>query len=194
MTTLTVGNGINSIEENVFKNCDALSSVYIKDLSAWCNINFKGVSSDYSDIPYSTPLHKGAKLYLNNNELTELVIPDDVKIIGGCAFYGCPSITSVTIGDGVTEIGWYAFRKCPSLTSATIGNNITVVERGAFADCTSLNKVSFGESVKKLRRLLLGMLPLRSAIVIIPLRQAFYTLNRDGLLYQLMNIVLSIMQ
>lgn len=153
MTTLTVGNGINSIEENVFKNCDALSSVYIKDLSAWCNINFKGVSSDYSDIPYSTPLHKGAKLYLNNNELTELVIPDDVKIIGGCAFYGCPSITSVTIGDGVTEIGWYAFRKCPSLTSATIGNNITVVERGAFADCTSLNKVSFGESVKKIEEI-----------------------------------------
>ena len=153
MTTLTVGNGINSIEENVFENCDALSSVYIKDLSAWCNIEFGGISNVHSDIPYSTPLHKGAKLYLNNNELTDLVIPDDVKIIGGCAFYGCPSITSVTIGDGVTEIGWYAFRKCSSLTSATIGNNITVVERGAFADCTSLNKVSFGVSVKKIEEI-----------------------------------------
>ena len=145
MTTLTVGNGINSIEEDVFKNCDALSSVYIKDLSAWCNIDFNGV--------FSTPLHKGAKLYLNNNELTELVIPDDVKKIGGCAFYGCSSITSVTIGDGVTEIGGYAFCKCSSLTSATIGNNITVVKHGTFADCTSLNKVSFGESVKKIEEI-----------------------------------------
>ena len=138
LRSLTIGSGVTTIKDCVFSGCDALSSVYINDLSAWCNISF------------STPLFNNAKLYLNNNELIELVIPNDITRINSFAFYGCLSITSVTIGDGVTEIDSYAFQKCSSLTSATIGNNVTVVECGAFADCTSLNKVSFGESVKNI--------------------------------------------
>jgi hypothetical protein len=80
----------------------------------------------------------GAKLYLNNQELTELVIPEGIAEIKNYAFYDCSSLTSVSIGNGVTSISDSAFRNCSSLTSVSIGNGVTSIGYEAFEYCSSL--------------------------------------------------------
>ena len=108
LTSINIPADVTSIGQEAFYYCSRLSSVYITDLSAWCDIKF----NDYC----SNPLYRGTQLYLNNEELTELVIPADIKRIKDYAFYGCKSITKVTMGEGVTSVGVQSFRECSSLT------------------------------------------------------------------------------
>ena len=107
LTSVTLGTGVTSIDHRAFEGCTSLKSVHITDLSAWCNIAFYDSSSN--------PLYHGKNLYLNNQELTELVIPEGIKEIKPYLFFNCSSLTSVTIGAGVTSIGKEAFRYCSSL-------------------------------------------------------------------------------
>ena len=108
LSSVTMGTGVVSIGAYAFNGCSLVESVYIKDLSAWCKIAFQG--------QYSTPFNYGVKLYLNNEELTELVIPEDITAIKAYAFYYCASIKKVTIGKNVTSIGAKSFGMCHSLT------------------------------------------------------------------------------
>ena len=136
LTSVTIGNSVTSIGYGAFVYCHSLTSVHITDVAAWCNISF----GDY-------PLSDGADLYLNNELVTELTIPDSVTTIGGAAFYGCNSLTSVTIPDSVTTIGESAFCDCRSLTSVTIPDSVTTIGGSAFEYCNSLTSVTIGDSV-----------------------------------------------
>ena len=144
ITSVTIGNSVTSIGKKAFNNCDALSSVYISDLSAWCRIDFFDSCSN--------PLYKGAKLYLNNNEVTDLVIPDDITEIKKYAFYDCQSLTSVTIGNSVTSIGVETFYNCDAITSVTIGNSIPSIGDYAFYSCSSLTSVTIGKGVTSISK------------------------------------------
>lgn len=83
---------------NIFNGCTNLSSVNISDISAWCKIDFN-----------SHPLGLAHHLYLNGEEVKELVIPNDVTNIPYAAFYGCHGLTSVTIPNNVEDVGYWAF-------------------------------------------------------------------------------------
>ena len=133
LKSISWGNGIKTVEGTAFTGCTTLTSVYVTDLSAWCNIMF------YTDT--SNPLYNGAKLYLDNNELTELVIPVAIKKIKDFAFVGCTSIRSVSIGNDVTSIGDSAFQGCSALTSITVGAKVTLISWEAFFECSSLSKI-----------------------------------------------------
>ena len=89
-------------------------------------------------------------LDLNFNEVTNLVISDDMRVVGPDAFGDCDSLISVTIPDNIKVIGDEAFGSCNSLTSATIGNGVTKIERYAFNYCTSLTNVTIGNSVSEI--------------------------------------------
>ena len=115
LTSVTIGNGVTSININAFQNCDKLEAVYISDMAAWCGISFGGDNSSGN----SNPLNYAHHLYLNDEEIKDLVIPDGVTSINKYAFYKCSGLTSVTIPDGVTSIGEYAFYDCSNLNSVT---------------------------------------------------------------------------
>lgn len=129
LTSITIGKGVTSIGQGAFSDCTKLNIVYISDIAAWCNISFE-----------STPLFYAEHLYLNNSEITSLVIPDGVSTIGNYAFTNC-RITSVTIANSVTKIGDYAFRNCSELASISFGNSINSFGKYAFQGCTKLSSV-----------------------------------------------------
>ena len=133
LTSIEIPNSVTSIGTYAFSGCTGLTSVNIMDIAAWCNIAF---SSNIGN-----PLYYAKHLYVNNVEVTNLVIPEGVTSIGSYTFNGCSSLTSVTIPNSVTSIGEYAFYKCTGLTSVTIPNSVTSIGDRAFNYCSSLTSV-----------------------------------------------------
>ena len=127
LTSINIPESVTYIGDIAFLGCSNLTAVYITDLATWCNIVYKSV--------YANPLSCAGHLYLNGEEIKELVIPESVSRIGDCAFYGCLGFVSVTIPNSVTSIGYFAFAECCGLTSVTIPGSVTSVGVNAFSGC-----------------------------------------------------------
>ena len=121
LTSVTIGNSVESIGNGAFYGCSGLTKVIVNDIAAWCNISFGSFSA-------SNPFYYAKHLYSDENtEITNLVIPDGVTSIGSRAFASCTGLTSVTIPNSVTSIGSSAFSSCKGLTSVTIPNSVTTM-------------------------------------------------------------------
>ncbi len=134
LTSVTIPNSVTSIGYSAFRDCSGLTAVNISDLTVWCNIIFDGYNSN--------PLCYAHHLYINGNEITNLVIPNDVTSIGSYAFDGCSGLTAVTIPNSVTSISQSAFSGCSGLTSITIGNSVESIGYNAFSGCSGLKSVT----------------------------------------------------
>lgn len=139
LASVKIGIGVTHIDLYAFVNCNSLTSVYITDLSSWCNISFFDISSN--------PLHNGAKLYLNDKEVTELTIPENITKINNLTFAGCESIIKAIIGNNITSIGKGAFYKCSSMNALSIGDGVTTISEQAFELCYNLTDLSIGKGV-----------------------------------------------
>ena len=67
-------------------------------------------------------------MYLKDELLSDLVVPDGVTEIKGYVFSNCSALVNVTIPNRVTSIENSAFTGCSGLISVAIGN-------GAFLVC-----------------------------------------------------------
>lgn len=76
------------------------------------------------------------------NFLTEVIIPANVKYIGGYAFNDNDRLTSVTLGSGLTEISSSCFNNCGVLAVVKGGENVKTIGSGAFNYCSELRSVS----------------------------------------------------
>ena len=141
LTSVTIPNSVESIGYNAFSGCSNMTSVNISDLAAWCNIKFSFYNYECN------PLYYAHHLYINGNEITNLVIPNSVESIGRSAFSGCSGLTSVTIPNSVKSIGYYAFVDCTGLTSVNIPNSVTFIDNYAFSGCSGLNSVTIPNGV-----------------------------------------------
>ena len=139
LISVTIGNSVTSIGGEAFYGCSRLTSVHISDIAAWCNIDFGNA--------YSNPLYYAHHLYLNGEEVKDLIIPNSVTSIGSSAFSGCSGLTSVTIPNSVESIGVCAFYRCSGLTSVTIPNSVTSIGSSAFSGCSGLTSVTIPNSV-----------------------------------------------
>ena len=94
-----------------------------------------------------TVIGNGAFWYCYN--LTSIDIPDNIISIGDTAFGDCNMLSSVNIGDGVTTIGDYAFASCSKLTTIEIGDSITTINTGIFHGCDCLANVYYAGSAEE---------------------------------------------
>lgn len=128
--SVTIPETVTRIESQAFNSCLSLESanippsvqfignyafqtaegfntlkVNISDLDAWCKVESDG---EYWEGPvWMCPL------FLNGNEVTELVIPDGMTSISK-VFLSCPSLIKVTIPSSIQDIGC-AFSFCANL-------------------------------------------------------------------------------
>ena len=81
------------------------------------------------------------------NEITSIVIEDDVYNIGEGAFAGCENLASVKLGKTLIEIGGGTFASCTSLKEITIPKSVETVgsynsyNMRTFENCTSLTAI-----------------------------------------------------
>jgi hypothetical protein len=112
LTVITIPNCVTSIGKEVFWGCTSLTAVNITDIAAWCNISFANAKDSFYNYISSNPLYYAHHLYLDGEEIKDLVIPDGLNSIRDKTFYSCSSITSVTIPNSVSSIGAAAFSNC----------------------------------------------------------------------------------
>ena len=101
MQRITIGKGLQEVGSLAFWNCTQLQGVYIKDLEAWCKISFA-----YAQ--HVNPLEYAHNLYLNNQLVTTLVLPETVTYLAKNVFEGCKSIENIILHDKIKSIGNYA--------------------------------------------------------------------------------------
>ena len=140
LESVSLPNSLNNIGgKNTFYNCTSLSKLYIQDLSVWCTKEYRSFDMN--------PLNYAHNLYVNNELVTELTIPNDVECIYPYAFYGCTSISSVSIPDNVTSIGVSAFSDCNNLESVVIAESVTQIGNFAFNSCSNLETINIPNGV-----------------------------------------------
>lgn len=96
--------------EEAFNGCP-LTSVHISDLDKFLRIEYE------RPWEFNDPLNWAHHLFLNGEEIKDVVIPSTITKINDGALSGASSLTSVTIPNSVTSIGRLAFAGCSSLSS-----------------------------------------------------------------------------
>ena len=155
LTGITIPAGVTSIGDDAFYDCFGLTSVYIYDLTAWCKLSFSIYLNIYGS---SNPVFYTHNFYVNNELVTDLVIPDGVENIGNAAFCGYRKLTSVSIPGSVTKISAAAFSGCSRLTSVSIPDSVESIEAYAFYGCGSMKSVTIPESVTHIGEVAFGYL------------------------------------
>ena len=126
ISSITIPGSVRSFGFEAFANCANLTEVHISDLATWCSIDFVNASANplhpwYNkliklDIPRHNTVWEGEEAYLRNThlfvgeqEVTDLVIPDGVTEIKPYAFFCCSYVQSVHIPSSVKTVGKDAF-------------------------------------------------------------------------------------
>lgn len=126
--TLIICDGIETIEDYAFYNCNTIEKVELPDSLTYLS----------------------GFVYCSN--LKSIAIPDSVTSIGDYAFAECSMLTSITIENSVTSIGERAFSKCSGLTGKlVIPNSVTSIGLAAFEGCVGLTSITIGNGVTNIR-------------------------------------------
>ena len=157
---VVIGNGVTSIGNNAFYNCDSLTSVTIPNSVTSIGISaFSGCHSLLSlTIPNSVTSIKRNAFYTVPNIIYNGTVtgsPWGARSMNGYVdnylvytdasktkLLACSAAaTIVTIPNSVASIGEYAFYRCRSLISITIPNGVPAIEERTFYGCNRLESV-----------------------------------------------------
>lgn len=124
---------VKSIGSRCFGECTKLKAVYISDLTNWFSISFAATDAN--------PLNAGAKLYLDDKEVKELVVPARMNIKKN-AFFGCTSLETVVIPNTVDSIREHSFSGCINLKTIKCLNNVPPVIASAYGNWAAWTSIT----------------------------------------------------
>ncbi len=150
LTSVTIPSSVETIEYGAFAGCSNLTSVTIP----------ASVTSIGRNVFYNTPWlsqqsYEDGVLYVNNMALASKDVSGAVTIKSGTitiadgCFYNCDNLTSVTIPASVMNIGEGAFYDCDVLTNVTFedGSQLTSIRDNTFYSCDKLESISIPAGV-----------------------------------------------
>ena len=138
LTSVTIPNSVENIGSSAFSGCSGLASVHIHDLATWSALSFSG--------GFPNP----HRLFLNGEEVTDLVIPEGATSIGEGPFSCCIGLKSVSMPRSVTNIGQRAFCECTNLLELELSSGLTSIGANAFFGCCSLEALNIPPSVGRI--------------------------------------------
>ena len=79
--------------------------------------------------------------------LSSIVIPANVKSIGGYAFNHCDNLKTLSMPESITSIGNGVLSSCGNITSVTLPSGITMIPEAAFWGCSKLASITIPAGV-----------------------------------------------
>ena len=146
LTSLTIGNGVTSIEEQAFFDSDDLTTVRIGNGVVNIGNEAFGLCQNLTSVMIGNGVTSIGESAFLAAALTSVTIPNSVITIGDGAFSSNQFLSKVTIGNSVQSIGKYAFESCFSLTEIMIPKSVTKIGNSAFYFNESLKSVKFLDS------------------------------------------------
>ncbi|UTC89839.1 leucine-rich repeat domain-containing protein [Treponema denticola] len=115
----TVPSGVTKLEENSFRNIDALTSVTLPN-------GLKYIARYvFNDCPNLATLNLPSSLEfigdfsIQDLKVSSMVVPENIKILDSYFLAGCPELTSVVLPSTLTQIKWYSFSGDHKLKTVT---------------------------------------------------------------------------
>ena len=125
ITTVVIEEGVHSVGNHAFMECDLLSSLTLP-----ATLEKIGVLSFYHCI-----------------SLPSVNLPEGFKWLDQAAFHYCTSLKSLVIPSTMTYIPSDGFSSCSNLESVTLPSTMTAIYYKGFSDCTKLSNLNIPESV-----------------------------------------------
>lgn len=178
LTTVTLGDKVNRIPTESFRDCSSLESIIIpnsvNEIGAYAFYNCSALKS--INIPEGiSKIEIGT--FKGCSSLESVEIPQSVTKIGDEVFTGCTSLpvidnvryadtyligavdtlkSTYKIKDGTRWIGSEAFYCCTEMKEITIPETVEAIGGQAFMGCASLDFISIPKSVRKIGRRAFG--------------------------------------
>lgn len=138
---VTIPETLEEIESSAFYQCNNVR-INISSMESWCNIKFYNYGTN--------PLNNMGSLYLNDELLEDIIIPDGVTKINDNAFSGYKFIKSITIPSSVEIVGDFAFYYCLNLNKVTLNSGLKSINRSAFYMCSTLDEIFIPKTIEEI--------------------------------------------
>ena len=145
LTSLAIPTSIKRIGTNAIVGTSSLTAITLTAASIEEHCNGE-LNKLLRQLGYTIP----RILQINDNKLSDIIIPETVSRISDYAFYNCSSLTSITIPNSIKSIGNHAFYECASLKDIIIPNSVTTLGQSVFENCISLKSAYVGNGITSL--------------------------------------------
>ncbi|MBE6685685.1 MAG: hypothetical protein E7591_00445 [Ruminococcaceae bacterium] len=136
LKTVKISSSVCCIEDYAFYNCTSLSDVYLTDLNAWFDIEFTTSNLNFT----GHPLSYATSLYLNDELLTDIIVPDGVTEVKKHAFYGYDGYFNLDLND-VETVNDFAFYDCAGLDKVYISDSFKTLGWNSFKGGCGINEL-----------------------------------------------------
>lgn len=139
------------VEPNVFVNDTNVTKLHIRGeygIESLFGEAMEAVAKTINDVEILEGTEEiEAKAFSGCILVSNITIPDTVKIIGDEAFKGCGGITTLDLPDGLNKIGKYAFANCDKLVISSLPESITQINEGLFKNDSAISTFTINDSV-----------------------------------------------
>ena len=160
LSSVKLGSSLKTIDYKAFLGCSSLENITIpasvtyighsafiglknlKTVTFEANSNLNTLG-DYYD-------NSGYGVFQNCENLSKIVLPDNLTNIPRETFKCCTNLESIKIGKSVKTIGAGVFEKCYKLTEVEVSDSVETMGEYAFFDCANLSSVKLGKSLKSI--------------------------------------------
>lgn len=149
LKTLTLPSATTKIKDSsfgAFKNCTALTSVYMPGVTSVGQSAFEGCTGLTSvSMPVVTDV--GVSAFNKCSGLSSIDMPATLKTVDNSAFRSCTALVSINM-QNVTSMGTYVFAGCTALTDVVLPSASTAIKDGTFKGCTALAYIHIPATVE----------------------------------------------